>query len=454
MAWGQSYVSEMPNNPSDTSIVRYWDNNISIVYAYHRSDKDKHFLLVDETSPTVLRISVPEEVTVNDFRILNGKVYIGGNHVNNAGVQRGLLAFFDIQDFYNGSGNYNWELMLRTPMPDCYDGGCQNQIYDITRLAVYNDVQAGPQIAYIGKNYIVGDTSNRVGVGWATYYLGLWQNYIIYNKHAIEEYTDIIATENYVVAVARTNDSARIALRMYPKNNFLYPTGPWPSNPFYYNPFGRGLADLEVDGNVMATALDGDEFAVAYHYINSPKEGLAVKTFAITGGGVSASLLQSLVVPIVRQPGSTWKMRDIRYSSSLHLLAVLNDIDRGTVGSPQSIVYQFQLPTLSVGTHLGGYLPGSNLYALDLYGLLSQFFVASGNVAGGGPLSLYREFFNSESACGQKDMITGDKTNPKLYETYMTTNMNQPNNYYGVKPFVVEAIDKTVICIAEPKSDN
>lgn len=218
MALGQSYVSEMPNNPSDTSIVRYWDNNISIVYAYHRSDKDKHFLLVDETSPTVLRISVPEEVTVNDFRILNGKVYIGGNHVDNAGVQRGLLAFFDIQDFYNGSGNYNWEVMLQTSMPDCYDGSCQNQIYDITRLAVYNDVQTRPQIAYLGKNYIVGDAPNRVGVGWATYYLGLWQNYIIYNKHAIEEYTDITATENYEVAMARTNDSARIAMNQ--PNNY------------------------------------------------------------------------------------------------------------------------------------------------------------------------------------------------------------------------------------------
>ena len=292
--WGQSTVSEVQNTKSDTSIVRYWQGATSVVYT-HNKDKDNWFLLVDTTVPHVRRIEVPNNVTVNDFRILNDTVFVCGHHVDGVGTQRGLLAYFAIQDFYNGSGAYNWGVTMRTSMPDCYMGCCYNQISDITRLAVY-DSNGRTKIAFIAQNYIVAETTYRVGVGSAVYRPS-WEVVFIYNKYGIEEYTDIITTQNYVVAVARTNDSARLALRIYPKNDFILKTA-FPSYPpsyYYHNKFGQGLPDLEVDENLMATALDGDEFAVAYHYTNSPNEGLEVKTFGISGG--LATLLQGSNAP-------------------------------------------------------------------------------------------------------------------------------------------------------------
>ena len=149
--WGQSTVSEVDNTKSDTTIVRYWQDGISVVYT-HNVDNDNCFLLVDTTVQQVLRIAVPPEVTVNDFRILHDTVYVGGHHVDGTGQQRGLLALFDIQDFYAGAGNYYWMVGLSTPMPDCYVSGdysltANNQLYDVIRLAVYDDVQAGTKIA-------------------------------------------------------------------------------------------------------------------------------------------------------------------------------------------------------------------------------------------------------------------------------------------------------------------
>ena len=50
-AWGQSKVSKVPLNESDTTIVRYWKEDINIVYTCISEFQDKYFLLVDETSP-------------------------------------------------------------------------------------------------------------------------------------------------------------------------------------------------------------------------------------------------------------------------------------------------------------------------------------------------------------------------------------------------------------------
>ena len=456
--WGQSSVSEVPEHKSDTSIVRYWKDGINVVYT-HNSDGENWFLLVDSAVTQVLRIAVPTEMTVNDFRILNDSVFFGGHYVDTSGNQRGLLAFFDILDFYTGSGSYNYMTMLPTPMPDCYlDLGytvyATNQVSDVIRLAVYDDVQEGPKIAYVAKNYIVGETVIRIGIGQASYYLGSWNNRIIYNKYAEEEFTDIITTQNYVVAVARDNVNAHLAMRIFPKSSFITAViefGNFPNAFYYYNKFGQGLADLKVDEDVMSTALEGDEFAVAYHYTGSPKDGLAVKTFGINSLG-TASLLQSLTVPIVRQPGSKWKMRDVCYSQSKQCIMVLNDCDGGTVGNLTSIVYQFSLVNLATGitSYTGRYIAGYDLHAMDPFGAAGDTFVASGNVSGGGFLSLYWEYLNSETRCGLIDAISGVHTSTTLYETYMQTNINSPIPEPHFEYYNVEDLERDVICNRVP----
>ena len=447
-ALGQSLVSEVQNTDSDTSIVRYWNSSISVVYSHREGDLG-WFLLVDSLSPEVQRVPVPDNVTVNDFRILNDTVFVGGHYVDGGGTLHGLLACFAIQDFYNGAGNYRWAAAMWSPMPDCLYGlepslsNCMNMIYDITRLVVY-DSGGYSKIAYIAKNHVNSVSDTRVGIGCARYNGVSWEGLFLYNKYAIEEYTDIIATQNYVVAVARTNDSARLALRIYPKNGFLYPIGPYPIDVFYPNKFGQGLADLEVDENVMATALDYDQFAVAFHYKKLPEEGLAVRTFDIVGG--LATLLQGLNSTVVRQPGSVWKMRDVCYSPLLKRLMVLNDFDGGTVGGQTSIIYHFSLPTLTTGAYQGEYLKGYDLHDMASFESTEKAFVASGKYLMGIPLSLFRESLVTNASCGMPDVINCNATSPSLYTTFMQTNLNQPVPIVGSTPFVVENVEKDVIC--------
>ena len=136
-ALGQSVVSEIPEHKADTTIVRHWQESIFIVY-YRNSDNDNWFLLVDSTMPGVLRIPVPPEVTVNDFRIMNDTVFLGGHYMSYT-TPMGLLACFSINDFYNATGNYYWGVTMATEMPDIYvTPHVHDQITDITRIALYN----------------------------------------------------------------------------------------------------------------------------------------------------------------------------------------------------------------------------------------------------------------------------------------------------------------------------
>jgi hypothetical protein len=314
-------------------------------------------------------------------------------------------------------------------------------------MAVY-DSSGYTKIAYIARNYVDIPTDSRIGVGCATYWGGSWDNIIIYNKHGKEGYTDIIATQNYVVAVARNNVDSLMVLRIYPKSSFLTPT--WVTLPPPYAPWayyaittGQKLLDLKVDDAVMATALDNDEFAVAYHYTDSPNEGLAVKTFGISGG--LATLQQALNATVVRQPNSKWKMRDIRYSPTRQQLVVLNDFDGG-IGSQTSIVYQFPLSIPLAGTYQGLYPPNYDFHALNLFGISKDAFIASGNITSHGPLTLYREVLTTSLSCGVPDFINGVKSATTFDTPNMATNMNVPVRFPGNTSFVVEEVGRDLLC--------
>ena len=449
-AWGQSTIHEIPTYESDTTIVRYWHESISVMYTSNSVTYNKYFLLVDENSSSVRRIAVPKDVTVNDFRILNDKVYLGGHYKDPTGLQRGLLAWFDINDFYVGGGNYHWMLTGQTSMPDCYCGGCTNLIYDITRLALYEDPYEGMQIAFIGKNYIVDETTMRVGIGWASYHMGSWYASIIYNKYAEEEYSDIIATQNYVVAAARHNVNSHLVLRVFPKNNYIYHQGASGGLPcpnlywsFYPNKYGQEFTDLKVDENVMATALNEDDFAVAYHYTNAPGDGLALKTFSISSS--IAALQQGLNLPLARQSSSLWKMRDICYSTPSQQLIVLNDSDGGTLAGPESVIYQFPAYALMPGVYYGRYLPSEVLHATDYYEA-TDAWVATGNHNVRGCPVLYWENLVAPMSCGSQDEIKAITATATWDSIFMETNINDPRFDEGELFFEVEDIVKEIMC--------
>lgn len=440
-AFGQSSISEISGLASDSSIIRYWKADKSVIYTSNGSGNN-YFLLADQSTGMVRRITVPANVTVNDFRILHDTVFAGG-YFNNAGTKQGLLACFNINDFNNSGGNYHWAVAQQSAMPDCYDGCCQNQIDEITRIALYDTSNNdSTEIAFIAKNHIVGETTMRVGIGHARFNGTTWNRMFIYNKYAVEEYTDIIATSQYVAAVGKSNDSARLVMRIFPKHDFIVPTCPLPNYCYYYNMYGQGMKDLTVCTDVMATALDNDDFAVAYHFYGPYTKGLALKTFSISSS--LASLTQAINIESTKTPSPMWKMRDIRYSPLMRRIAVLNDYNGGGMASNVSVIYQFHATPLTAGTYHGHYLSGHKLFSMDCNTANPHSYICSG--IGSGDTRFFDEFFSTSASCGTTDAVKAELTSDAIYATFMQTNTNEPLFNWGTTAFVTDIINRDIIC--------
>ena len=219
---GQPRVAEIPSLQTDISIVRYWQNEYSVAYAWDARGTNC-FMLIDRNSTSVKRIDVPSGVRVNDFRIMHDSVYLGGQIVV-GGVNRGLLASFSLHDVMSGAGNFNYAVMLPSPLSDFWDTPRLNdQVADVKRIALY-EFEGRVNVAYIADNYI-GRDSVRIGHGWAAYDAtsGSWRSNLMYNKHGREVYTDIMTTDDYVVALGREIATSKLVMRAYRKFDFMNP---------------------------------------------------------------------------------------------------------------------------------------------------------------------------------------------------------------------------------------
>lgn len=438
-AFGQSSIAETGLDGSN-SIIRYWKSGKSIVCTQNSSGTN-YFLLTEQSSGMVRRIAVPAYAMVNDFCILHDTVFAGG-YLNAGGTRQALLACFDANDFYNSGGNLHFSGMTPTPLGDNSCGGCTLQISEVSRLALY-DTNGSTQIAYLAKSSIAGELIERIGIGKAVFDGTSWSNILIYNKYAIEEYSDIIATRSHVAAVGQSNDSARLVMRLFPKQDFLIPTwdpsGYW----YYYNKFGQGMKDLTIYSNVVATALDNDDFAVAYHYYGPSDKGLALKTFSINAS--LASLTQAINMMATKTPSPNWEMQEMRYSPALHRIALLTNYDE-KLAADENIIYQFPSSGLAAGTYYGRYLGGNKLFSMDCNIANPHSYVSSGVTASSNDIIVFEDAFAGSASCGTTASINAEAASGILYSTFMQTNTHYPNLYSGTMTFATDAIAKDIIC--------
>ena len=400
--WGQSFICEAPAVATDTSIVRWWKAQKYVVYSRQGSNPAT-VSLVDFASGMVKTATLPSGATINDFRIDGNKVIAGGS--NMSGSQKvGLLACVDILDLEAGSGSFHVCSFSNTWMDDgCCAVDYFNRITDVKRIAI---VKGGvSEVAFIADNVILdsdGETVlfNRVGYGSAAIppVSGNIFEYH-YNKYGMEEYTDIDTMENYIVIAAKATDSSTLRLQVFDKTHdfarckyYSYTTDRYCHN------------DHVLMGNPMLTALDGNNFAVAYHtkpnaFGNSI---MGVKKYSVTGG--VPSLTGSLEVSMSSGNLNNWKMRDVKYCSHYHTLMALNDCPAFSTSNFGSNVYLFDMLNFNTGPHQIRFFPYRySEYSLDMS--QNSGYVLSGQMNVVGQLAVLEEFIPAPYSCGQREIM-------------------------------------------------
>lgn len=441
---GQSQHAEVNAVESDSSIVRHWDGSYNVIYS-NDSIRNNQFLLFDTSSLTVSSIPLPDNVKVQDFRIMDDWIYFCG-HIGLPSAQYGLLGCANLYDFVNGSGPIHWMAIQPTSMPDCYSGGCYDRVTDITRLALYK-VSGAIQVAYIANNDLVDDLDDdnlRVGIGWAEFDGSHWNKWLMYNKYAEEYYTDIIATDNYVAAVGRTNDSSYLCMRIFAKGDFLVPSYTMTGLPFYHDHFGFRMSDLVLASNAVAAPVEGDTFAVAYNYLNG-SGGLSVKKIVIIGG--SPILINDGVTALGASVRAGKKIRDAAYSIDKQTLFVLDDGYLGGDTLRTSLLYKVLHVNFSSGSCVVESYSGLHLHSLDIMREGGSVeYIVSGNSAAQSPLNVVYEEAFAYSSCGTAFNEYAKVKKTRFYNNYMETNMIQHGIYENDYSIQTVPMERHIIC--------
>ena len=368
---------------------------------------------------------------------MDDSVFVGGCYYF-SGQPYGLIACFSIQDFYNGGGSYKAEIYLPTLMPDIWTNNCFDHITNIRRLTLFKDGH-GIRVVFIADNEIICGgilEYKRVGLGSTQYYAGWQTTDFLYNKDGIENFSDVIATENYVVAVSRTNDSSYFHLRTFPKSDF-------PHVYIAILTYRQGMNDILAKGNVMATPIEQDLFAVVYHYQDMSDEGVAVKEFKVTSPNGWVSFSQGVNIPLPSANSASWRMKDVRYLPGMDYIVALQYVYAPLSGNPaqeKHVVHWYDRGSLT--SYAGRYVSGYEFHSLDK--IEDSFFIVSGKY---NSLDIFKErpyFFPS---CGSYDVSGGDPVaSPKIYNFLMPGNMNYPTIYNSIEPFNVYEETATRIC--------
>ena len=406
----QSVIWRAPTILVDTTIIREWRGGKYVVYSRQGSIQTVSFH--DNLSPTVRYVNIPSSIIINDFRIDGDMAYAGGKILGST-YSYGLLSCFSINSLMSPNVTF-YVYPLNTSMYLLYSN-CETDSYmyitGVNRIETFHN-DTTTCVAFIADDTVtVGGYSEpgcrRVGYGCATFSLPnlTWYDKPFhYNKDAFNLFSDLVVTDNYI-ALASTNCAYdRLEFVVHNKGDNYAFLPPIPGSTIYF------FNDHVIKGKVRATALEDDNFAVAYHYeVPYMGTGVALKVFKLSSGG--PTLLYSLEIPPTAPSTNTCVMRDIRYDRTTKMLWLLNDITSPTSGTYGSYIYCIDMTNVYAGTYEARYIPGYRLHSLD--DLVNGGYILSGTIIG--QLDVHLEQSPSATTrCTVSELVKGYKTTPTM----------------------------------------
>lgn len=354
-------MRSVPTLSGSRSIVRRWTDTSSVAYV-QTATWQGCFVLESDRLGSVLLASAPN-VQIFDYKIIGDELFFCGT-THNQGAEYAIVGFFDIPDvFYNHGLCYYGTIdsVGNAPMGYCR----MSRPYRMDAY-YYNGV---PHIVAVGFEELdpTPGVVQRTTILDAYYDAGAnaWYGSVLYNKDGHEYYTDITATESYVVAAANAVSGIKASyLQLFHKSPNILQTEVNPYNMLQ-------VVDGSPWSEVLVEAMRADTFAVAYYLNVGSRDCHTLKVLDVTTAGpYFAHLDYSLLLPqgSPATPSANWLLRDLAYNDADGYLALLQDRDNPISGLLSSVVGEFRHGTApaSTTTHLH-WIDGMTLFSLDRY---------------------------------------------------------------------------------------
>lgn len=368
----------------DTSIIRDWNIEYSIVYTQQPKNKN-HFHLIRANDTTI--ISYLTTYTVKDMNISRDTLYFCG--LSNTGNP--VIGFFAISDFLTGGLQENI-----VPMP--YPSAMANSNFTPKKIEPFHVSDGIHAIVLLDARFAT-DSVKKVlcdcyrfysTTTWAFYY-GFYSTFDEGNN--IFYCDDIAVTDNYVFLVGHKRCSAGIYMRFFnkPTNaSFSIFNLPGPTidyNDIYYYAYPLGgnlnvLGDSYGEHSVYCTHTENDDVAIACmaHYFdgNTFTYGATVKLIGLTTT-MNLYYDKDILIPYSSTLDSRWDVRDLRYDHRTKDILMLSDMNNPINGTLESVVTRVDYPNLSSATSVWPTLK-TQLHSMDMFTHLPYGIAACGNL--------------------------------------------------------------------------
>ena len=355
-AMGQTNtIMKSPLQEGKFSIIREWKNGWSVLFAREISG-NSYFALWRSGYNTARTASIPSNTLITDFRVHNDSVFYIGTYTDAGGTHYGFAGFFDIpQMFYGGDAIYydvistmTYPEYVQTTIPRRMD------LYEksgITHIVFVGECELHPTPGAYHRSTV-----------YDIYYSGSnWVCNFYFNKDGNEYYTDIVASNSYVVAVARDTNYTKCYVDVY------YPSGAISYTPLIPN-YTLVLTDEPPVSDICLEALSSDVFAMAYQYKNTVLAGSTIKTFQVDNIIPTISILDSYTTPhgLGSLFNNGWEARQLRFDSFSNTLLFLQKTSYTSVPTSESILCQYDMATLGSGIELFSFNTGYDWFRIDI----------------------------------------------------------------------------------------
>lgn len=403
------------------AIVRQVDDNIAI--AYSQENDDQGYFFYDNFGVELRYATMWPDCRVYDFEIHDDTVFFCGKYNHTVLGTCGIFGFFDINDVFFNGGNINgiycdYSITANPPEYNL-------RPTTLWRMDVFN--KGYTHIVAVGACLQEGPLPTPVTntAVYDVYFDGInWHCEAYSQKPGQQYYTDIVTTEHYITAVAKSEYSEKCYIRQFDKIiGFLSST---------ISNHVIDVVDNNPVGKVIVDAIDNDTVAVSNFYYNNNEAGVSVKKFAITSIYPNTSIINSTHIPMNTHPSvsTLWNLRDIRYNNTQKKLALLLDMDYPVHNSPQSTILEIATNTSMIPfTIIASWSGTTCFYALDQW-LDGYHAIGSKPGSPSDIMAFFRKEFGINSMCG---------------------NIFNPVPYYDNTQNVVLQIDAPTGIIVEPE---
>ena len=345
-----SLILKTQDLPRKNSLIRTWNTDYSIGYSDYGGGQG-YFFLENIANRYMYVAPLRGDVMVNDFCVYNDSVYFCGT---NTSTNVGVVGHFDINSVFYGTGWIDYGEISYLTMST-------SKVLRFTRMDVF-EYAGHVHWAMVGELEIPGHPITTTLCDVYNIGIGGWIVNLYDGMTSLGDmvYTDIAATDEWVVATSKKRSSNEYMVSVYRV------VSPFLSTPL--NGMNKFLlyGDSPLD-DILIEDIGEDSFVLAHHYDSLSIAGTEFSVIIVDGANQTIVPQYYWQVPHnIGVSALSGKMFDLHYDSGSQRLLLLHDAGCSYYTGVESVVFELDLFNAVSGFVKCSYIHGISMNGMDV----------------------------------------------------------------------------------------